>query len=76
MLLERIEDYLAQTGMPWTKFGRIVAHDPRLVGDMRLGRQPRPALRRRIEAYITPATHMPRTAISYSTQQQEAGHAL
>jgi hypothetical protein len=42
MLLRMIEDFLCRTGMPWTKFGRIVAHDPRLVGDMRNGRSPGP----------------------------------
>ena len=53
MLLTQIETFLNQTGMPWTKFGRIVAHDPRLVGDMRLGRQPRPSLATRILDFIT-----------------------
>ena len=52
MLLRKIEDFLNATGMPWTKFGRIVAHDPRLVGDMRNGRQPRPALTSRIIGFI------------------------
>ncbi len=52
MLLRRIEKYLTETGMPWTKFGRIVAHDPRLVADMRNGRKPRPDLATRIETYI------------------------
>jgi len=52
MLLRRIEKFLSETGMPWTKFGRIVAHDPRLVGDLRNGRSPRPDLAARIEAYI------------------------
>lgn len=56
MLLRRIEKYLAQSGMPWTKFGRIVAHDPRLVGDMRNGRKPRPDLAARIETYIQSET--------------------
>lgn len=56
MLLRQIEKYLTDTGMPWTKFGRIVAHDPRLVADMRNGRSPRPALTRKIETYL--ADHM------------------
>ncbi len=53
MLLRQIEQFLARTKMPWTKFGRIVAHDPRLVADLRNGRQPRPELTARIHAYIT-----------------------
>ncbi|HZU62419.1 MAG TPA: hypothetical protein VFF98_01950 [Novosphingobium sp.] len=52
MLLHKIEQFLRQSGMPWTKFGRIVAHDPRLVGDMRNGRNPREAMCARIEAFI------------------------
>ena len=53
MELPKIERFLRETGMPWTKFGRIVAHDPRLVGDMRNGRVPRPDLAARIEHFIT-----------------------
>lgn len=52
MELPKIEQFLRETGMPWTKFGRIVAHDPRLVGDLRNGRVPRPPLAKRIEIYI------------------------
>lgn len=52
MLLRKIEQFLVISGIPWTKFGRIVAHDPRLVSDMRRGRQPRPAMVERIEAFI------------------------
>lgn len=52
MLLPKIEKFLRVSGMPWTRFGRIVAHDPRLVSDMRNGRLPRPALAARIEAYL------------------------
>jgi hypothetical protein len=59
MLLHRIEKFLSETGMPWTKFGRIVAHDPRLVGDMRNGRQPRPELAARIQAFIQPTRRIP-----------------
>lgn len=53
MLLRSIENFLRHTGMPWTRFGRLVAHDPRLVGDMRNGRTPRPDMARRIEAFIS-----------------------
>ncbi|NBC35740.1 hypothetical protein GTZ99_04120 [Novosphingobium sp. FSY-8] len=65
MLLLQIENFLLQSGMSWTRFGRIVAHDPRLVGDMRNGRQPRPALTRRIIAFIT--THHQNTATTETT---------
>ena len=65
MLLRRIEQFLRETGMAWTRFGRIVAHDPRLVADMRNGRQPRPETAARIEAFIT----------SHTTPQTETTHA-
>lgn len=52
MLLHKIEKFLRATGMPWTKFGRLAAHDPRLVGDLRNGRSPGPELSARIEAFI------------------------
>ncbi|WP_068080160.1 hypothetical protein [Novosphingobium rosa] len=65
MLLRRIETFLRHSGMPWTKFGRLVAHDPRLVGDMRNGRVPREDLARRIEAFL-----------ENQTQSRETDHAL
>lgn len=52
-MLRKIEQFLEHSGMAWTKFGRLVAHDPRLVGDMRNGRVPREALQHRIENFIT-----------------------
>ena len=52
-MLRKIEKFLDHSGMAWTKFGRLVAHDPRLVGDMRNGRQPREALGQRIDSFIT-----------------------
>lgn len=53
MLLRRIERFLRETGMPWTKFGRLAAHDPRFVGDLRNGRTPRPETAKRIEQFMT-----------------------
>lgn len=42
MLIMRIEKFLRETGMPWTKFGRLATHDPRFVQDLRNGRTPVP----------------------------------
>ena len=33
MLIREIERFLKSTGMPPTKFGRLAAQDPRLVGE-------------------------------------------
>ena len=51
-LLVAIDRYLRGTGMPPTKFGRLAVNDPRLVGDLRRGRQPGRALAARVEAFI------------------------
>ncbi|WP_315760734.1 hypothetical protein [Sphingomonas sp. Y38-1Y] len=51
-LLPRIEAHLKATGIPVTRFGRTVARDPRLVLDMRRGREPGASMRARIEAYL------------------------
>lgn len=51
-LLWRVERFCRRTGLPPTKFGRQVAGDPRLVFDMRRGRQVGPRLRARIEDLI------------------------
>ncbi|MHA6722089.1 hypothetical protein [Sphingomonas sp. RS2018] len=47
-----INRYLRDSGMPPTLFGRHVANDPRLVGDLERGREPGPGMCARIEAYI------------------------
>ena len=52
MLIRRIERFLRQTGMPWTKFGRLTVHDPRFVEDLRNGRVPRPATAKRVEHFM------------------------
>lgn len=52
MLIRRIEVFLRRTGMPCTKFGRLAACDPRLVGDLRNGRIPRTIMERRVEHFM------------------------
>lgn len=52
MLIRRIERFLRETGMPWTKFGRLAAQDPRFVADLRNGRLPRPATTQRVEHFM------------------------
>ena len=41
MLIRHIEKFLRRHDMPATKFGRLAAHDPRFVLDLRMGREPR-----------------------------------
>ncbi len=52
MLLYRIERFLRETGMPWTKFGRLACRDPRFVEDLRNGRSPRVATTNRVEHFM------------------------
>jgi hypothetical protein len=52
MLIRQIETFLRRTGMPWTRFGRLAAHDPRFVEDLRNGRIPRPATAARVEHFM------------------------
>ena len=49
---QRIDRYLKATAMPPTRFGRLAVNDPRLVGDMKNGRQLGPAIVRRIDAFL------------------------
>ena len=51
-LLDQIETYLAQQGMPPSKFGRLALGDPRFVEDLRGGRLPRPGTCERVRAYL------------------------
>jgi hypothetical protein len=52
MLIRKVERFLTRTGMPWTKFGRLAAHDPRFVEDLRNGRTPRPTTEQRVEHFM------------------------
>jgi hypothetical protein len=65
MLLRQIEKFLRETGMPWTKFGRLAARDPRFVEDLRNGRTPRPATEARIAHFMT----------AYSANYRDDQHA-
>ena len=52
MLIRTIEKFLREQQMPATKFGRLAANDPRLVLDLRMGREPRSAMRSRVEHFM------------------------
>jgi hypothetical protein len=52
MLIRKIEQFLRRHDMPPTKFGRLAAHDPRLVLDLRMGREPRSAMEKRVEHFM------------------------
>ncbi len=52
MLLHAIERFLRQHDMPPTTFGRASTRDPRLVFDLRQGREPGDRVRRRGEHFM------------------------
>lgn len=51
-LLREIEQFLRETQMPSTKFGRLSVRDPRLVGDLRNGRTPGVSMTQRVQDFI------------------------
>lgn len=51
-LLHAIETCLKLTQVPASRFGRESVKDPRLVHDLRRGRQPGPAMERRVRMHI------------------------
>jgi hypothetical protein len=50
--LIRIERFLHRTGMPPTRFGREAVNDPRLVFDLRRGREMGRRTADRVQAFI------------------------
>jgi len=62
MLIRQIEKFLGETGMAWTKFGRLAAHDPRFVEDLRNGRMPRPETSARIKKFMSSYAETPHAA--------------
>jgi 2,4-dienoyl-CoA reductase-like NADH-dependent reductase (Old Yellow Enzyme family) len=52
MLLRRIEKVIRRSGISPTHFGRTCLRDPRLVFDLRRGREPTVRTERRIEAFL------------------------
>jgi hypothetical protein len=54
-LLREVEKFLRQSDTPPTRFGRQAMGDPRLVFDLRRGRDPRPRTVERVLAYLEAA---------------------
>ncbi|RZM22163.1 MAG: hypothetical protein EOP67_51060 [Sphingomonas sp.] len=59
-VLHKIDRYLRATAMPPTRFGRLAVRDPRLVHDLRRGREPGVQMVQRIEAFLAAQDEMPR----------------
>ncbi|MEM6476941.1 MAG: hypothetical protein AAF687_12310 [Pseudomonadota bacterium] len=52
MLIRTVETFLKEHDMPATKFGRLAAHDPRFVLDLRMGRIQRPRTEARTRQWM------------------------
>lgn len=59
MLIRAIENFLREHNMAATKFGRLAAHDPRFVLDLRMGRIPREATEKRTRQWMRDFAHNP-----------------
>lgn len=51
-VLARIERFLRKADMPPTTFGRLAVNDPRLISDLRAGREAGSKIIARIDAFI------------------------
>lgn len=51
-MLRTVEIFLRETGMAPTRFGRDAVRDPRIVLDMRNGREPSARMCRRLNRFI------------------------
>ena len=51
-LLLKIDRFLRERSMPPTRFGRLAVNDPRLVSDLKRGREPGRRTIARIEAFL------------------------
>jgi 2,4-dienoyl-CoA reductase-like NADH-dependent reductase (Old Yellow Enzyme family) len=50
--LRKIERFLRARNMPPTRFGRLAINDPRLVNDLRNGRELRARTAERVERFL------------------------
>jgi hypothetical protein len=48
----QVEQFLRTNNMTPTKFGRLAVRDPRLVLDMRMGREIRPEMSQKLEYFM------------------------
>ncbi len=72
-LLYAIETCLRQTRVPPSRFGREAVKDPRLVHDLRRGRQPGASLERRVRAHIAASLAASESKGQPKRESREAG---
>ena len=52
-ITRQIERFIREQGLPPTKFGRMAAGDPRLVLDIRMGREIRPEMELKLRHFMS-----------------------
>jgi hypothetical protein len=62
-----VERFLREKDLPPTKFGRLAARDPRLVLDMRMGREIRPEMESKLRLFIAAHSRHDHTALRENT---------
>ena len=77
MLIRKVEKFLREHDMPATKFGRLAAHDPRFVLDLRMGRIPRAATEARTLRWMEEfEENSPIAALPASFETKEFSYAV
>lgn len=72
MLIHAVEAFLSRHAMSASQFGRDAADDPRLVADMRGGREPRPSLDQRLRGFMAGFE----LALTFPTPRQDRTRAV
>lgn len=77
-LLYSVETFLRTTRIPPSRFGREAVKDPRLVHDLRRGRQPGAALEKRVRKHIAEMLlrHLGPTASGVDFDQRSVGQPV
>jgi hypothetical protein len=57
-----VERFLREQELPPTKFGRLAAQDPRLVLDMRMGREIRPEMEAKLRQFMAAHARGPQSS--------------
>lgn len=74
-LLPVVERHLRAHRVPPSRFGRLVAGDPRFVFDLRRGREPRAATRERVLAHIASTESQASQRAQAAASRMEGPHA-
>ena len=78
ILIDRIDQFLRETGMSATRFGRATTRNPRLVLDLRAGQTPGVLMRKNIVHFMNkrqPSAKITAPNTQHRNRQQQTGTA-